>query len=151
MRSCMTSIHQTTTRASGPIASTLRLHRYIVKPLHRRSLNHVVMWRPRNSGEHRLRACSCRQPAGNIFHGTNSMAMLLPVSASCRDPQAGSPRCPDRRNSQAGRGGGVGRTLGVMPDLGVGVGLTVAVGVAVTVALGVVVDAAVAVAVGVNI
>ncbi|TMJ80107.1 MAG: hypothetical protein E6G79_19440 [Alphaproteobacteria bacterium] len=50
-----------------------------------------------------------------------------------------------------GRGGGVGRCLGVIPGLAVGVGLAVAVGVAVGVALGVLVDAAVAVGVNVGV
>ena len=50
-----------------------------------------------------------------------------------------------------GRGGGVGRPLGVMPGLGGGVGLAVAVGVAVAVAVGVAVAVAVAVGVGLGV
>ena len=50
-----------------------------------------------------------------------------------------------------GRGGGVGRPLGVSPVLGVGVGLAVEVGVGVTVAVAVTLAVAVAVGVGVNV
>jgi hypothetical protein len=53
--------------------------------------------------------------------------------------------------SNYGRGGGVGRVLGVTFGLAVGVALAVAVGVAVGVALGVIVDVAVAVAVAVGV
>jgi hypothetical protein len=50
-----------------------------------------------------------------------------------------------------GRGGGVGRDLGVTFGRAVGVAMAVGVGVAVGVALGVIVDVAVAVAVGVAV
>src|SRR5437667_12691609 len=57
----------------------------------------------------------------------------VPRSSFRRDAETRSPRRPrpNYPRSAAGRGGGVGRPLGVMPGLAVGVGLDVAVGVAV--------------------
>ena len=81
------------------------------------------------------------------------MAMLFPLSASCRDLQASSLRSPESpRSLHVGRGAGVGRDLGVTLGLAVGVGLGVIVGVAVAVAVGVAVgvDEAIAVALGVG-
>jgi len=65
-------------------------------------------------------------PAGNSLNTVSCRIISIFISASCRDVQAGSLRSPDH-----GRGGGVGRTLGVVCGLGVGVGLGVIVGVAV--------------------
>src|SRR6266700_3955588 len=84
-------------------------------------------------GEHRLLACSCRQPCRqHLEHCKLPDNFHFPISASCRDVQAGSLRSPDH-----GRGGGVGRTLGVACGLAVGVGLGVVVVVAVGVDVGV--------------
>src|SRR5437867_461414 len=50
----------------------------------------------RVSGEHRLPACSCRQPCRQHPHTRNFEATWFSlVSASCRDVQAGSLRSPD--------------------------------------------------------
>src|SRR5437667_119784 len=50
----------------------------------------------RVSGEHRLPACSCRQPCRQHPHAGNFEATWFSlVSASCRDVQAGSLRSPN--------------------------------------------------------
>jgi len=111
-----------------------------------------------------LPACSCRQPAGNIFRTrdaeddsfsrsrqaaeTHRMAACAPQNLA--RGRSLIPSYHSLGNQGLGRGGGVGRALGVGCCLGVGVGGGVGVGVAVGVVVGVGVGVAVGVGVGVG-
>ena len=102
------------------------------------------------SGEHRLPACSFRQPCRKAFGTLVIEASLVP--AGCRqaaDAYRLAASAPQNLRSY-GRGRGVGRGLGVGVILGapVGVGVAVALGVAVAVAVAVAVGLGVSVGVG---
>src|SRR5712691_3765676 len=105
------------------------------------------------SGEHRLPACSFRQPCRKAFGTLVIEASLVPPAVGKLSDAYRLAACAPQNLRRYGRGRGVGRGLGVGVILGapVGVGVAVALGVAVAVAVGLGVSVGVGEGVGVAV